>query len=130
MTPTVCTEVASALRVRYYSNVAGALRARHYDARSVRGRRGILCIRVAVPDTNVWAWWDITAAWCGATTALATWGAVLYRGAGQIEQVGELLTDVPSITTDVETIAEGIALEISEAEIEAASLGSNWGKMR
>jgi hypothetical protein len=109
--------VASALRTRHYSNIARALRARQYDARSVRGRRGIRCIRVAVPDSNFWAWWGATMAWCGATTALATWGAVLYRGAGQIVQAGELLTTIPSTTTDVETIAEGIAIEI---EIEAA----------
>ncbi len=74
----------------------------------------------------MWAWWGTTAAWWDATTTRATWGAVLYRGPGQIVQVGELQTTISSNTTEIEKIAEGIAIEIDEAEIDAASIGAEW----
>ena len=122
MTPDIYAKVASALRARHYSKIASALRARHYDAQSVRGRRGILCVRVAVPGTDCYAWWGITSAWWSSTTTGQTWGGVLYQGPGQIVQVGEFVTTISSTTTDIEKIAEEIAIGIDEAEIEAVSL--------
>ena len=106
----VWTTVASTLHARHYAAIAKALRAREYNARSVRGqwRR---CVRVAVPDTDLWAWWS---------TATDKWGGVLYLGPGQIIQVGELTTDVSSATTDVEKIAERIAIMVDEVAIEAS----------
>ena len=113
----VWATVASTLQARHYATIAKALRARGYEARSVRGRWG-RCIRVAVPDTDLCAWWGISTAW-DATTARGTWAGELYLGPGQIVQAGGLLTNIPSTETDAEKIAEGIAILMDEVELEA-----------
>ncbi len=118
MTSNKWTTVASALHARHYAAIAKALRTREYNARSVRGRWG-RCIRVAVPDTDLWAWWGISTAWWDTTTARGTWAGILYLGRGQIVNVGEFLTEISSTETDVEKIAEGIAIMVDEAEMEA-----------
>ena len=122
MSPDVWTTVASTLRARHYAKIAKALRARQYNARSVRGRRGIRCIRVAIPDTDWWAWVGTAAAWWSDTTMSQMWGGVVCQGPGQIVQVGELLTTISSTETDVEKIAESIARAIDEVEIAFCSL--------
>ena len=94
-----------------YADVATALRIRGYDAESVRSRHDTCCVRVAIPYSNLWAWWGI---------AGDRWGMVLYLGAGQLVQIGELVTNMRATTTNVEEIAGRIALEIDEAEINTA----------
>jgi hypothetical protein len=92
-----------------YADIATALRDRGYDAESVRSRQDTCCVRVAIPYSNLWAWWGI---------ADDRWGMVVYLGAGQLVQIGELMTNMEVTTTDVEKIAMRIALEMDEAELD------------